>query len=147
MLYIAFICSISECQQDTAWKVFVSFSGPYFPAFGNTQIRENTDQNNSEYGHSSRSETSSSFVYKITSLSIKAKLIFFNVMWTREDFSSANWTLHLLNVTLGRVWMIRSLALNLSWRNSVSYRNQSIDLICKSMDWFLYDRKLRHERV
>ena len=30
---------------------------------------------------------------------------------------------------------------------SLSYRNQSIDLICKSMDWFLYDRDLRHERV
>ena len=26
-------------------------------------------------------------------------------------------------------------------------RNQSIDLLCKSMDWFLYDRSLRHERV
>ena len=28
-----------------------------------------------------------------------------------------------------------------------SYRNQSIDLLCKSMDWFLYDIGLRHERV
>ena len=26
---------------------------------------------------------------------------------------------------------------------SLSYRNQSIDLFCKSMDWFLYDRDLR----
>ena len=25
--------------------------------------------------------------------------------------------------------------------------NQSIDLQSKSMDWFLYDRDLRHERV
>ena len=23
----------------------------------------------------------------------------------------------------------------------------SLDLLCKSMDWFLYDRDLRHERV
>ena len=30
----------------------------------------------------------------------------------------------------------------LSWRRSLSCRNQ-----CKSMDWFLYDRDLRHERV
>ena len=30
---------------------------------------------------------------------------------------------------------------------SLSYKNQSIDLQSKSMDWFLYDRKLRHERV
>ena len=30
--------------------------------------------------------------------------------------------------------------LTLSWRRSISYRNQSIDLLCKSIDWFLYDR-------
>ena len=29
---------------------------------------------------------------------------------------------------------------------SQSYRNQSIDLQSKSMDWFLYDRNPRHER-
>ena len=29
----------------------------------------------------------------------------------------------------------------------LSYRNQSIDLQSKSMDWFLYDNSLRHERV
>ena len=38
-------------------------------------------------------------------------------------------------------------SLTLSWRRSLSYRNQSIDLFCKSMDWFLYDRDLRYERV
>ena len=32
-------------------------------------------------------------------------------------------------------------------RLSLSYRNQSIDLFCKSVDWFLYERKLHHERV
>ena len=37
--------------------------------------------------------------------------------------------------------------LTLSWRRSYSYRNQFIDLPCKSMDWFLYDRDLHHERV
>ena len=37
--------------------------------------------------------------------------------------------------------------LTLSWRRSLSYRNQSIRLQCKSMDWFLYDRVVRHERV
>ena len=35
----------------------------------------------------------------------------------------------------------------LSWRRSPSYRNQSIDLLCKSMDRILYDRELCHERV
>ena len=29
----------------------------------------------------------------------------------------------------------------------VSYRNQSNDLLCKSVDWCLYGRDLRHERV
>ena len=35
----------------------------------------------------------------------------------------------------------------LSWRRSLSYRTQSIDLQNKSMDWFLYDRDLRHEKI
>ena len=30
---------------------------------------------------------------------------------------------------------------------ALSYRNQSIDLYSKSMDWYLYDRDLRHEEV
>ena len=38
-------------------------------------------------------------------------------------------------------------SLTLSWRRLISYRNQSIDLLLKSMDWFLYDIGLRHERV
>ena len=32
-------------------------------------------------------------------------------------------------------------------RRSLPYRNQSIDLRRKSIDWFLYDRDLRHESV
>ena len=39
------------------------------------------------------------------------------------------------------------ICLTLSWRRSLSYRNQSIDLLRKSMDWFLFDNGLRHERV
>ena len=37
--------------------------------------------------------------------------------------------------------------LTLSWRRSLSYRNQSIDLLCKTIDWFLNDRDFCHERV
>ena len=37
--------------------------------------------------------------------------------------------------------------LTLSWGRPLSYRNQFIDLLHKSMDWFLYDSGLRHERV
>ena len=38
-------------------------------------------------------------------------------------------------------------SITLSWRRSLSYRDQSIDLICKAMDWFLYDNELCHERA
>ena len=36
--------------------------------------------------------------------------------------------------------------LTLSWTRPLLYRNQFIDLLCKSMDWFLYDNNPRHER-
>ena len=39
------------------------------------------------------------------------------------------------------------LHLTLSWPRPISYRNQSIDLQSKSMDWLLYDIGLRHEKV
>ena len=35
----------------------------------------------------------------------------------------------------------------LSWRRLLLYRDQSFVLLCNSMDWFLYDRDLCHERV
>ena len=41
--------------------------------------------------------------------------------------------------------VLNSLVL-LRWR-SLSYRNQSIDLQSKAVDWFLYDTDFRHERV
>ena len=37
--------------------------------------------------------------------------------------------------------------LTLSRRRPLSYRNQSIDLLRKSVDWFLYDNGLPLERV
>ena len=42
---------------------------------------------------------------------------------------------------------IRCFDLTLSRRRPLSYRNQSIDLLRKSMDWFLYDNGLRLKRV
>ena len=35
----------------------------------------------------------------------------------------------------------------LSWWRSLSCRNQFTNLLCKSMDWFPYDRDLCHERI
>ena len=45
------------------------------------------------------------------------------------------------------LWHEQIVSLTLSWRWPLSYRNQSTDLLRKSMDWFLYDNGLRHERV
>ena len=42
--------------------------------------------------------------------------------------------------------MAVTLTLLSRWR-PLPYRNQSIDLLCKSMYWFLYDNGLRHEKV
>ena len=50
---------------------------------------------------------------------------------------------HILEAYLGPC----QISLTLSWRRPLSYRNQSIDSESKSMDWFLYDKDLRHERV
>ena len=41
----------------------------------------------------------------------------------------------------------RQTYLTLSWRRPLSYRNQPIDLLQKSVDWFLHDNGLRDERV
>ena len=38
-------------------------------------------------------------------------------------------------------------SLTLSRRRSLSYRSQSIYFLCKSMNSFLYDKDLRHEKV
>ena len=37
--------------------------------------------------------------------------------------------------------------LTLSWRRFLSYKNQAIDLLSKSMDLFLYDRDVCHEKI
>ena len=42
---------------------------------------------------------------------------------------------------------IVKLYLTLSRRRPLSYRNQALDLLRKSMDWFLYDNGRRLERV
>ena len=44
-------------------------------------------------------------------------------------------------------FLTKQLLLILSRRRPLSYRNQSIDLQSKSMDWFLYDNGLRLKRV
>ena len=50
---------------------------------------------------------------------------------------------------IGESWTLKGvdIGLALSWQRSLSYRNQSIDLLYKSLDWFLYDGDLRHKIV
>ena len=43
--------------------------------------------------------------------------------------------------------MLHAMILTLPLHRPLSYRNQSINLLSKSMDWLLYDRDLRHKRV
>ena len=57
---------------------------------------------------------------------------YLNILWTP-------WTI--------RKGVLSFYFLTLSRRRPISYRNQSIDLLCKSTDWFLYDIGLRLERV
>ena len=52
-----------------------------------------------------------------------------------------------ISLTGKRERVAKMLSFNFSWRRSLSYINQSIDLLCKLMDWFLYDNGIRHERV
>ena len=57
----------------------------------------------------------------------------------------ANYVLQHVRTDSRCMWM--KSVLNLSWRRSLLCRNQSIDLQSKSIDWFLYDKNFRHERV
>ena len=60
-----------------------------------------------------------------------------------------------ISVNIGLNWLVKVVSFNnmkilpltLSWRKSLSYRNQSTDFYSKSIDWILYDRDLRHGRV
>ena len=78
----------------------------------------------------------------------------------RQFFKRINWSNlcniclplrrgNLVSVVIFMWWIGYSSVLNLtlSWRRPLSYRNQSIDLLRKSMDWFLHDNGPRHERV
>ena len=45
------------------------------------------------------------------------------------------------------IWKAKEYHLTLSRWRPLSYRNQSIDLQSKSMDWFLYDNGFGRERI
>ena len=60
----------------------------------------------------------------------------------------------MLNLVLNRLTDFKDLQsvtnldhFNFFMTEVTSYRNQSIDLLYKSLDWFLHDRHFYHERV
>ena len=67
--------------------------------------------------------------------------------WSNSNFFNTSFP----NITYTEVIFfgcnLKNCCLTLSGRRSLWYRNQTVDLLCKSMDWFLYDRVLRPERV
>ena len=65
------------------------------------------------------------------------------VVLYKQNLQTYCWSNYFKTHLLKRLYCI----LSLSWRRSLSYRNQSIDLLRKSVDWFLYDNGLHHERV
>ena len=65
------------------------------------------------------------------------------LVWSSRVTENSKMTLSSYSVEF-TTWKI---PLTLSWRGPLLYRNQSIDLQSKSMDWFLYDNGLRHESV
>ena len=72
-----------------------------------------------------------------------------------KKFFSRNFSPTILRELFWPLWQFSKIGLvlnrlkclTLSWRRPLSYRNQFIDLQRKSVDWFLYDNGLRHERV
>ena len=65
----------------------------------------------------------------------------------RTGCHGESWNKHQMAITImSHILASNIISLTLSWRRPVSYRDQSIDLLRKSMDWFLYNG-LGHERV
>ena len=86
--------------------------------------------------------TTVSFIYYAT---LQRWMVNINFFMTEV---SVHWLKTIKMIKKCKVMVLSNLyVLTLSWWRTLSYRNQSIDLPCKSRDWFLYDGALRHERV
>ena len=75
-----------------------------------------------------------------------------HIIYFMDTFSLSGQKFYFLIATtdlrvISKLFQQQICPLTLSWRRPKSYRNQSIDLLRKSMDWFLYDNGLRHERL
>ena len=74
----------------------------------------------------------------------------FDLKWKNESqkisFISQIWLTHWKRKNEKKIFWLY-FDLTLSWRRPLPHRNQSIDLFCKSVDWFLHDNGPRQERV
>ena len=132
-----------------------SYSGPYFPAFGLNMERYSVSLRiQSACGKiRTRITPNTDPFYPVCICGNNQKTWKRNnVKFTQNipllNFFFLDWNLP-VSCLLSRLLIIEKsiLSLTLSWRGSWSYRSHSINLHCKSMDWFLYDRDLRYERV
>ena len=104
-------------------------------------------RNNSLFGHFSRSVNCQEYQYyfhfyryhrylfyrSVYSIRVEAKL---------EEYGSP------VTISSPMIYcQVNLFFLILSWRRSLSCKNQFIDLFCRSIDWFLYHKDLRHEKV
>ena len=64
-----------------------------------------------------------------------------------QNQAKKNIKMSIKSMSIDTKWHYDIDSLTLSWRMSLPYRNQFTDLQSKSMDWFLYDRVLHHERI
>ena len=69
-------------------------------------------------------------------------LVVLKVLWL-----SSAWIKNLAIVVNENKTCQKESLLTLSWRRLLSYKNQSIGLLCKWMDWFQYDNGPRHEEL
>ena len=73
------------------------------------------------------------------------------VPWINQQYFANCITSNIIKTLLGSHLYFKNneniYLLTLSRRRFLSYRNQSIDLQFKLVDWFLYDRDVRRERV
>ena len=67
--------------------------------------------------------------------------------WFSDDFRGCRKIVTRNELNKNMLWKSYAIVISLLWLRSISYWNQSIDLLCKSVGWFQYDREIRHKSV
>ena len=80
---------------------------------------------------------------KVLLIALRLQSLESNFCLTRSNEYFFIWS----NNNVPLTWYLYSLILIYLWGKFLSYKNQSTELLCKSMGWFLYYGDLRHEVV